>query len=118
MSTEIGKILNTGKNKNEINLTSFDGGDKNGIMLQITQGFGGLPDEPGFIQLTPKDAYLLISEIAQWLKMVAGEKAERLKILMEENKELQKTVLKDAVECEHFISDLKILEIPLKLLDM
>ena len=50
MSTEIAKILKTGRNKDAcLDVTQFYGGDKACVMLQLTQGFGVGIDEPGFI---------------------------------------------------------------------
>ena len=48
MSTEIAVITNTGGAKRDLKLTQYFGGKENGIMLQVTQGFGGY-DKVGFI---------------------------------------------------------------------
>ncbi|MBU0977369.1 MAG: hypothetical protein KKD18_03055 [Nanoarchaeota archaeon] len=70
MSTKIGTIKNTGKKDVDLDLTVFYGGDKKGTMIQLTQGFRTQSDndEPGFIQITKKDACCLISELAKWIK--------------------------------------------------
>ena len=67
---EIGTIKNTGKKGVDLDLTAFYGGDKKGVMLQITQGFGTQidNDEPGFIQLTKRDASYLINELSKWVE--------------------------------------------------
>ena len=119
MSTEIGLIKNSGKDgKADLDLTVFYGGDAKGEMIQLTQGFGIDLDEPGFIQLTPRDAYQLIGRLAEWLKDVARGKAADLEKAVERNKDLQKTLVKDAIECERFIAELKIIDVPLLLLGL
>jgi hypothetical protein len=118
MSEDFSTISNTGSRGIELTLSTFFGGDTVGTMMQITQGVGFGPDEPGFIQLTPADTYRLIGELARWLKGVAEKKAATIQKTIEENKVLRETVLQDAVECEHFISDLRVLNIPLRLLGM
>ena len=67
MSTEIDSIPNTGRQNKELTLTSFWGGDECGVMLQLTQGFGESPDEPGFIQLTKEDARRVVSVLRGWV---------------------------------------------------
>ena len=113
------RILNTGRGDREITVTKHWGGQEKGQMVQITQGFAGLislPEEPGFIQLTTRDAYILIAILTNWLKETAHSRAEKLSLAIKENQALQKTVIHEAIECESFIQDLKILEIPLRLL--
>ena len=73
MGTTIATIKGTGKDKRDLNIKQF-AGPNNQKMLQITQGFGGcrgVPrikgDEPGFIQLTAKDAERLVGIICNWL---------------------------------------------------
>ena len=73
MTTEISIMFGTGRNDNNLSLTQFYGGSKKGLMLQLTQGFGcsGFckdPDEPGFIQLTKRDALILSGELEKWGK--------------------------------------------------
>lgn len=120
MSTEISTIKETGRNRDhELNITQFS--SKNGLMLQLTQGFGCTElrkdfDEPGFIQLSITDAYKLIVELTKWIKSESERRAESLKKTIQEYKYLEKTIIKDAVECERFIRDLEILDIPLMLL--
>lgn len=65
MSGVIRTIQSTGKGDRELELSEFCGPAGKGIMLQITQGFGGL-NEPGFIQLTIGDVTMLISELNKW----------------------------------------------------
>ena len=115
MTKEIGFIKNTGIKKVDLTITSFYGGISEGEMVQITQGIG-TSDEPGFIQLTPRDTYLLISKLAVWIKEISAKKAASLQQEIDNHKELQKTVFDEAVKCERFIEDLKILEVPLYLL--
>jgi hypothetical protein len=52
------------------------------------------------------------------LKSEAERKAEKLQKQIDDNEILKKTLLKDAVECERFISELKIIDLPLTLLGM
>jgi hypothetical protein len=115
MSTELSVI--TG-NRPDISFTNYFGGKEKGEMLQISQGLGTQldPDEPGFIQLTTLEAYQVIGHIANWLKEKTRNEAKKISSLISRQKELEKTILKDAVDCEHFIQDLKMLEIPVRLL--
>ena len=69
MSTRIDIIENSGgKYRATLDITQFYGGDKHGPMLQITQGFGGTGtnDGPGYIQLTKRDAQLLMKALIKW----------------------------------------------------
>lgn len=119
MSTELNPIKDTGKNRDALmKLTEFFGGKRGGVMLQVTQGLGARInlDTPGFIQLTTLDAYKLIIAISEWLQKTSESKASELSERISQDKVLQKTVLKDAVECQRFIASLKLLEIPLRLL--
>jgi len=59
-------IKNTGRKKTDMIISEFYGGE-DGIMLQISQGLGMDLNEPGFIQLTKKDAKLLQKAIESWL---------------------------------------------------
>ena len=118
MSTEIAKI-------EDIEITQFYGGDVSGVMLQLTQGFGGSSalkplqkDEPGYIQLTVTDAYKLIQVLIKWIKDLSRCEAEKLEKKIKENRKLEGTIFEDAVKCEHFIRDLEILDIPLHLLGL
>ena len=113
MSTEI-KNINT--QKGDLQFTQFSGG------IQLTQGFGGTTmgynnnDEPGFIQLSPIEVYKTIQILAQWLKEMTAKKAEELRAEIIKDQRLRKTIIKDAVDCQHFIEDLKVIEIPVRLL--
>ena len=118
MSTEITKI-------DDIEIAQFYGGDVYGVMLQLTQGFGGSSvleplqeDEPGYIQLTVTDAYKLIQVLTKWIKDLSRCEAEKLKRKIKENRKLEGTIFEDAVKCEHFIKNLEILDIPLSLLGL
>ena len=119
MSTNIATVKTTGRN-GDADLVFTEFSSRQGCMLQITQGLGTQinNDTPGFIQLTPRDAYLLLQKVALWLKNTAHEKAKKLEEQIERDTELKKTIFQDAVECEHFIADLKLIEIPLQLLGM
>lgn len=119
MSTQIDTITKSGIKGTELTFVQFRG--PNDIMIQLTQGFGNsLPllneDEPGYIQLTMLDAYKTIDILARWLKAVTERKAAVLQKEIDKNKQLKDTMIKDTIECQHFISDLKILDIPIRLL--
>uniref|UniRef100_A0A6M3IQM4 Uncharacterized protein n=1 Tax=viral metagenome TaxID=1070528 RepID=A0A6M3IQM4_9ZZZZ len=66
MSKELFIIRDTGRYR-DLNMTvsSFYGGKKSGKMVQITQGLGLLPDEPGFIQLTMEDLECLLNKLSE-----------------------------------------------------
>ncbi len=123
MSEKRTTIENTGVESADLTINSFWGEDKKGKMIQLSQGSGGSAvlkpldkDEPGYIQLTKRDAYYVIIELTKWLKEVSNNRATQMAREIEKNKELQKTILKEAVTCERFIAELKILEIPVRLL--
>jgi hypothetical protein len=121
MSTDIAVIANTGTDGNELVFTSF-GGSK-GATIQLTQGFGGAAgmapidrDEVGHIQLTVLDAYKTIKVLADWIKQTTERRAIKLQEEIDKNAELKETIFMDAVKCQRFIKDLKVLEVPLQLL--
>ncbi len=113
MSTELETIK---FDKRDLEIIEYWGGKEFGAMLQLTQGSGVGPDEPGFIQVTQVDAYKLIIKMAEWLKTRAASRAGELRESIAADKALEKTLTKDAVDCEHFIADLRILKLPLRLL--
>ena len=113
MSTQITTIKDTGADGVDLDLTRVGGKDHT-TMIQLTQGIG--MDEPGYIQLTKLDAYRTIKEITRWLQDESSKTAEELGEQIKDDQRLEKTMLKDAVDCAKFISDLEILEIPLMLL--
>lgn len=119
MSSHFKTIKDTGKDRRDLTLTSTFGGDSFGEMLQITQGLGSIVnfDEPGFIQLSIKDAYNLTISLSEWIKSSCSHRASLLQKEIAKNTALQKTIFADAVECERFISDLKVLELPIYLLE-
>jgi len=74
MSEEISTLLTEGSGQERVlQFTQFNGGAERGICLQLTQGFGGmgnqfggLVDEPGFIQLTVEEAILTARQLQKW----------------------------------------------------
>ena len=81
MSTHITTINGFGvEGKDDLDFTQFWGGKASGIMLQLTQGFGGLPGfegEPGYIQLTVRDARAIIKILQCWVREIEGDKVEK-----------------------------------------
>jgi len=78
MSTLIDTLKESGRKKTDLTFTSFWGGNKNKIMLQLTQGFGCSvlctdPNEPGFVQLTIQDAKETIRILHKWLEVQEPE---------------------------------------------
>jgi len=67
-------------------------------------------------QLSVKDAYDLVQELVSGIKVIAEKQANSLAEQIIEHKELRSTIFQEAVNCEHFISDIEILKIPLRLL--
>ena len=55
---------------------------------------------------------------AENIKLLTEVKLADVRKQIDENKALEKTIAQDAVECAHFIDDLKILEMPVLLLDI
>jgi len=113
MSTELAVIKNTGK-KGDANLTVISFCGPKGIMVQLTQGF--CIDEPGFIQLSMTDSYKVAIELLKFVKEQSKVRAKNLDDEIAKNESLRDTIIKDAVDCEHFINDLKLLEVPVWLL--
>ncbi len=132
MSEKICTIKNTGKRAVKLHTEELDAGadldftafaGPQGRMIQLTQGFGGGAaltsldvDEVGHIQLTIRDAYETIESLANWIKDETEHKAITIQKQIDSDKALHKTIFKDAVDCQHFIEDLKILKLPLRLL--
>lgn len=88
-----------------------------GQAIQIThQENLGNTDAPGFVQLTPLDAYRVIVELTKWLKDNAKANADNIQKQIDANIALKNTILQDAVNCEKFIRELDIIEVPLRLL--
>jgi len=120
MSTELKTIENTGRKGVDLQFTSFWGGKEKGLMIQVTQGLGGTiigrEGDPGFILLTIEDAYNTSIELIKWIKNTTHDRAETLKKEIKKHKELENTLIGEAVDCEKFIADLKIIELPVRLL--
>lgn len=118
MSSTFKMLENTGKTSDRNLSFSTSCGPNGKQILQLTQGFGSLvgPDEPGCVQLSVQDTYRVLAILAEWLKYQTEKRASKFAEEIEKNRELEKTILKDAVNCQNFISDLKVLEIPVRLL--
>jgi len=116
MSTDISTIKNTGNAASDLQITQFLG--NKGSMLQLTQGFGLLinADEPSFIQLSYEDTYKLIIELTKWLQNQSKHKANTINKVIQELKGQERSILNDMGECERFIEDLVLLELPITLL--
>jgi hypothetical protein len=69
VSKEIAIIDRSGVKGAQLQITQFAGRAGGGLILQLTQGWGLEPDEPGFIPLTRKDVEELIPILLQWLNM-------------------------------------------------
>jgi hypothetical protein len=105
MSEVIGKIENC-----NIELAIFAKNNKRN--LQISQG------ENGFIQLDVLDCYKLINEIVNFIKIDSDKNAQALQIQINKNRNMEKTMFQEAVNCERFISSLELLEVPIRLLNL
>ena len=119
MSTEFKTIPNTGRFADRTLSLQVFCGPNHKRMLQLTQGVANHsddPDEPGFVQLSVVDAYKLAIGLCEWLQATTQDRAEELKAEIASNEALQKTFLQEAVTCGQFIDDLKLLEIPVRLL--
>jgi len=119
MSREFKIITNTGRTASRtLSLQVFCGPNRQ-PMLQLTQGFANHsddPDEPGFIQVSVTDAYRLAIGLCEWVQATTRERAKELDAEIARNEALRKTVLQDAVACARFVDDLKLIEIPVRLL--
>ena len=118
MTIRINTIQKSGKRDSSLELTQFYGGDKYGPMLQLTQGSGVDPDDPTFIHLTVQDTYQLIQHLTQWVQTLSARESIILGDKIKADKILAGTLWEEAVKCEHFIQELRILEMPLRLLNM
>ena len=119
MSTEFKLIDKTGRTADRtLSLQAFCG-PKQKPMLQLTQGFANHsddPDEPGFVQLSVTDAYKLAIGLCEWIQTTSRERTKELEAEIARNEALRKTIFQDAVACAQFIDDLKMIEIPVRLL--
>ena len=103
MSTQLAAINGT-------TVCQYAGG--NGITnIQITS-------EYGYTQFNRTEVYQLIIELTKWLKEQAEKDRSRIQAIIANHKELEKTLFKEAVDCERFIADLQIIEAPLRLLEL
>ena len=68
--------------------------------------------------MTVADAYRLIGELARWIQSETAGQAQRLREAMARQRELERTLVRDAADCQRFIEDLKLLEAPLRLLEI
>ncbi len=94
-------------------------GKNNQLMLQISNNHEDrLNGNAGYIQLNKQQTYQVVIELTKWLKDQAVKDKERIQAIIAENKVLEKSILQDAVDCEKFLSDLKIIDLPLRLLEM
>jgi hypothetical protein len=67
MSTKLSEMKTA---RGVLDLVAFWGGNENGSMIQVTQGFGGtemgILGEPGHIQLTKAEAAELAARLGKW----------------------------------------------------
>jgi len=77
MSTELETIDKTGADGTELQITQYWGGNEKGCMLQVSQGLSGRIHQPGFIQLTRRDAILLKIRLDKWVKEVKEEEKKQ-----------------------------------------
>ena len=112
MSTEIRNEYGD----HRLQLTQYYGGKDTGICIQLT----GLncDGEVGFVGMSVRDAYETAIELVGWIKTVASMRAEKLRDEIAKNKELERTIFSEAAECEHWVRDLRMLDIPLRLLEV
>lgn len=119
MSSEFKIISNTGRTADRtLSLQAFCGPHRK-PMLQLTQGFANHsddPDEPGFVQLSVTDAYRLTVALCEWIQTTTRERTKELEAEIARNEALRQTIFQDAVACGRFIDDLKLIEIPVRLL--
>jgi hypothetical protein len=106
--------------RGELTFTQHAGPERR-VMLQLTQGCanapGSGPDEPGFIDLSAREAYLVAIELLKFVKDRSSASAAHLRSEIAKTSVLAHTVFADAADCEHFIAELKIADIPTILLD-
>jgi hypothetical protein len=88
---------------------------RKGPAVQVTQGLGTAinRDEPGFIVLSPQDAYKVINGLTEWLKKVSEHQAKKAQALIEEPGALQGTIFEETGACEEFMGDHGILKTPM-----
>ena len=104
MSTDVAEF-------NGIRLTQFNAGF-NKLSLQITD------NHDRYIHINKQDTYLLIVALTKWIQEQAIKDKKRIQTIIAENKELEQTVLQVAVDCEKFIEQLELINVPLKLLEL
>lgn len=109
MSTNIVTIETSAE---DLSFTQFYGGEIRNICIQLTQG------EKGYIALNKRDTYRTINILTEWLKKVSHNEADRLQEKINHDKILMSTIVQEALDCEKFIQDLDIIDMPLRLLDI
>jgi hypothetical protein len=70
------------------------------------------------VVLTASDVYELIVVLTEHLQWMAERKAKEYEEKIKKYREMQDTVFQEAAECERFIRDLRLLELPLALLGL
>lgn len=102
--------------QHEIQLTEYWGGDDKGTCIQVTGE--NCDRRVGYVGLTVHDAYLLIGELARWIKDITECRAEHVAKEIAEKEEFRNTIFDEVAQVQHFISDLKVLDIPIRLNSM
>lgn len=110
MSTEITEEYG----EHRLTLTQYWGGDEKGLCIQLNGE--NCDRKTGHVGMTVRDAYDTAMELVKWIQSVAEEEADSLRDTIAKHKELERTIFSEAVECQHWIADMKILDIPLSLL--
>lgn len=108
MSTEIAQLET---NKGTVTFTQFYGGSKDGISIQIT----GQDITNPYAQLNKYDAYKTIQILSNWLKEVTQMDATNIKQQLNNLKIEEQTIMHETVTLQHWIDDLKVLDIPVRL---
>lgn len=110
MGTELGTLKKAGSRNTDIHLKRFWGGDNKGVCVQLT---GRMENgEVGYIDLSVQDILTLIPILKKNLIDVEMNRIQNnCDKLIEENKELKKTIVKDNREVSKMLLSLESYEV-------
>lgn len=107
MGTELGKLKNSGSRRSTLYLKRFWGGDEKGVCVQLTQRME--TGEYGYIDLSVQDILTLIPTLKNEIIDVEMNRIQKqCDDLIEENKELKKSIIKDHKEVSKMLSSLEV----------
>lgn len=93
MSTRLGTLKNTGSRDVALDITRFHGGIKKGSCLQLSAQMED--GAHGYVQLSSQDIISLFPIFEELIKNELSRRLKSVREIIEENKSLEETLLKD-----------------------